>query len=321
MAVHRTIWLITLAALVSAACSSSDPAEPDELRWLAVGDSYSSGEGLPDVEGACANSPSAYAPLLASTTATGPQVEQFVFSACTGAVTDDWPAQLQAWGADQPDQPNLITATFGGNDIGFAEVFMDCIGFDDGVNSLDDVLGLDFDSVAALLLGRGCDIGEDEINGRIDALDPVLVDLYAMMADVVGDEGNVFILGYPAPLAEPESWPFPVCEGVSRGDGETLLRAADRLNDVIADATDSQPNVHFVDVAPAFVGHGRCSDEEWIYGLIDILDIDIPDADDTSGAGVSLIEEARPFHPNQAGHLAMATALDAALQSVFPSRE
>ncbi len=324
-------WLIMLAmttSLVAASCSSSvepeaaigglAPASPHtgpvSLRWLAVGDSYSSGEGLTDVEGRCAMSPSAYGPLVSSASARDWSVDHFVFAACTGAVTADWDTQLDDWkghGLGGGEGPNLITATFGGNDIGFADTLLDCIGFDDGVELLENPSEIDFESATEALFGRGCDISEEEVQSRIDKLRATLESLYESMSDVVGPDGAVFVLGYPAPVADPRQWEGGRCDGISRRDGEMLLRAASRLNEVIRQATEIRANVWFVGVAEDFEGHGRCSGDEWIFGLADSLDTD------NKVAGVPLAETARPFHPNEAGHRAIAAALNRAFDTRF----
>ncbi|MEL7158345.1 MAG: SGNH/GDSL hydrolase family protein [Actinomycetota bacterium] len=297
--------------------TTTAPPPMAPLRWLAAGDSFSSGEGLADADGGCSRSSSAYPDLaraaLAETSAErgeGMTVERFTVMACTGAQTTDWPGQLDAWDAPAP---NLISATFGGNDVGFVGLMADCIGLDDSMALLEDASELDLATAARLLLGRGCDRSEEAINGEIDALGADLSALYGDMAATVGDEGRVFVLGYPAPVADPAEWSTPRCEGVSGTDGRLLRRATDRLNEVIRVATEGHHNVHFVDVAPAFDGHGRCGSDPWLYGLADAVER----VDD--GDRERLVIRARPFHPNPAGHEAMAELLVTAISTTSTS--
>jgi lysophospholipase L1-like esterase len=240
-------------------------------------------------------------------------VERFVFSACSGAVTDDWPAHRDRW---TDGRPNLITATYGGNDIGFTDVVLDCIGVDDGVDVVAELerterlTQIDLGSVADTLLNRGCDLSEAEVQQRIDGLRSRLEALYGEMSDLVGPEGWVLILGYPSPVADPDAWDANRCDGVATDDGRLLRRAAQRLNGVISSSTDVRDNVRFVDVAPVFEGHGRCSGDDWIFGLADSID-----DERTSIGNLPAVETMRPFHPNQAGHRAMAETLRRALDA------
>ena len=104
--------------------------------YVALGDSYSAGEGdgnylagtdtLTDV---CHRSTYAYPELLDQSQGLG----SFNFVSCSGAVTDDYfnnnnegnvePAQLQALSSATKE----VTLTFGGNDIGFGDVLKKCI--------------------------------------------------------------------------------------------------------------------------------------------------------------------------------------------------
>lgn len=290
-------------------------AGPVPIRWLAVGDSFSSGEGLADATGRCSRSPSAFPGLArsaldAAAGEAGPMVERFVAAPCTGARITDWPEQLAEWDSDAP---NLLSATFGGNDVGFVALMADCIGLDDSLELLGDPAEVDLGAAARLLLGRGCDRPEAAINAEIDQIQPALEELYATMAATVGDNGRVFVLGYPAPVADPAGWKVARCDGVSRDDGRLLRRAAERLNDTIEAATAVRPNVHFVDVAAIFDPHTRCSPEPWLYGLRDALE-QVPD-----GSGTRLVVRARPFHPTPDGHEAMAELLLAAISTTSTS--
>ncbi|MEM9614852.1 MAG: SGNH/GDSL hydrolase family protein [Actinomycetota bacterium] len=287
--------------------TTTEPPEP--LRWLAVGDSYSSGEGLDDAVGDCSRSPRAY-PALAAALLTEAEVAGFASTACTAAHSDDWPDQ---WAASTLEEPNLITATFGGNDVGFVDLMIDCLGLDDSMELLSDAGDLSPGELAEAFLSRGCDRTEAEIDEDLAALQPLLEELYADMAEVVGPEGDVVILGYPAPVADPDTWPGSRCDGISADDGRLLRRAADRLNATIEAATDTRANVHFVDVAPSFEGHGRCGAEPWLYGPGDLLQR----VEDEDGSRLTIA--ARPFHPTAEGHEAMALVVASSVDTIVTS--
>lgn len=113
----------------------SQVAGPHE--YVALGDSYSSGEGDPPYEtltdnpgwNVCHRSEVAYPDLLDRELALGP----LAFGACSGAVSDDLftpntanhePAQFTYL---LPDDTRTVTLTIGGDDMGFVEVLEHCI--------------------------------------------------------------------------------------------------------------------------------------------------------------------------------------------------
>ena len=104
-------------------------------NYVALGDSYSSGEGNPPffagTDGPsdyCHRSPQAYSEVLGAHIGSAP-----LFYACSGAVTSDFlttsdgtePPQLTRPGVDST--ADLLTMTIGGNDAGFSSVLKACI--------------------------------------------------------------------------------------------------------------------------------------------------------------------------------------------------
>jgi streptogramin lyase len=113
----------------------SNLAEPDEASYVALGDSYSSGEGDPPFEenagsfDTCHRSQLAYGPLLDGTLGLGPMI----FKACSGGVTDDF---FHPNPGTEPEPPQLswlrqndktVTLTVGGDDAGFVHILEECI--------------------------------------------------------------------------------------------------------------------------------------------------------------------------------------------------
>jgi lysophospholipase L1-like esterase len=108
-------------------------------RYVALGDSYSAGEGLrpfqPGSPGGCDRSPYAY-PLLLTLS----KDVQIDFRACSGAVTSDidlgitggYPAQIDL--LPQPDV-SLVTISVGGNDVIFSDVVKACFIFNDCISA------------------------------------------------------------------------------------------------------------------------------------------------------------------------------------------
>jgi hypothetical protein len=121
------------------------PGPPNGGTYVAFGDSYSAGEGLPPyVQGTdaatnhCHRSPQAYGPLLDADRSLG----TLIFAACSGAVTADLGAPNhegnndQGTGQPEPAQFSRLTAsttaatlTIGGNDVGFTNVIQRCVFF------------------------------------------------------------------------------------------------------------------------------------------------------------------------------------------------
>lgn len=281
------------------ATTTTTEPPPLPIRLLVAGDSYSSGEGLGDAEGRCARSPSAYGPLAARRLAAdGVDVERVVLAACTGATVGNWSGQLDQWDGDAP---NLIAVTMGGNDGGFVPLMADCLGVDDGLEVVGDADDLDLGAAVGLLVNRGCDTSEADVEADTDAVADRLRGLYTSMVEAVGENGEVYVLGYPVPLADPDGWSGPRCDGIARDDARFLRRAAAGLNEAIAEATEVDDRVHFVEVASTFEGHARCSPDPWLFGLEDLIG-----RDDGDRLTLALT---RPFHPTEDGHEAMAELL------------
>lgn len=111
---------------------------PQSAKYVAMGDSYSAGEGVPafevgtDVaasegtENKCHRSRQAYSQILASNPALN--LNRLNFVACSGATISDvlysgqWnePPQIEALSADTA----VVTLTIGGNDVGFGDYLL-----------------------------------------------------------------------------------------------------------------------------------------------------------------------------------------------------
>ena len=117
------------------------PKVSPQPTYVALGDSYSSGEGNPPFEEGtaiggetpdrCHRSATAYGPLLDEADALGPML----FNACSGAVTNDM-FEGNAVNVTEPAQriwvshsTKTVTLTIGGNDAGFRWAIEKCISF------------------------------------------------------------------------------------------------------------------------------------------------------------------------------------------------
>jgi hypothetical protein len=235
------------------------------LIYAALGDSYSSGEGVPpflpgtdvsdpgDTFNMCHRSGNAY-PLLVSWDSPVP-MNLAAFLACSGAetkhITSDsqyWPtqpAQLFALGA-LGIQPDVLTISIGGNDAGFAYVAEQCI----------------FNGETACASAR-----QTMENNIINDLPEQLEDVYEAIRDEVGAATEVFVVGYPHLFPDPVDvetdckWknPFGPDRNITNTELEEMRDLTDLLNDTIEDEVqEAGANFYFVDPRQMFAGRELC---------------------------------------------------------------
>lgn len=238
-----SILSATLAALVmSGVIATAAPAQAATLLLVGMGDSYSTGAGIPPEEpgaGDCQRSTAAY-PLVAAAELgiTGHNV------ACGGAVLADFtatsrrgaPPQIQGvTGAD------LIAFTIGGNDVGGAG----------GV--------LDSSRTTASMTSFAA---------TVEALTPQLLASYAAVAQAAPG-AQIYALGYPdiVPRTQDELQTClgPRAAGLSAAD---IHYNVELLNAAIAAAAASAGAV-FVGTTPGFTGHEMCSAQPYANAPLD----------------------------------------------------
>lgn len=247
---------------------------PTTTKYVAMGDSYSSGEGSIDnyyTDGTtCHRSPDSYSQYLVSSLALSPMN----FVACSGAVTDDLfginaanptePAQLDYVN----DDTEYVTLTIGGNDIGFGEVLKACASSGGGIGygcSSDTALNASLNSRLSALAGTST----ATINGR--DIHSILEVLEAINEESPGVK--IFIGGYPklfgastsnytANTSAPGSYEcIQFGGGFAYSDTQWMNGLANTLNGVISSAVDDAVlagiDATFVP-ANLFDGHGHC---------------------------------------------------------------
>lgn len=359
---HRVLAAIMLAASVVVAPATrpatGEIAPVTGIKWLAMGDSYAAGEGSSgagnsdwsgpktqdDADGACQRSNRAWAPLAYRQINAGPngnvRIAKFRLVACTGAVADtgadgnvptnadgkpnNADAELtEAARLDSTALYDLISLSFGGNDLGFADIIRSCLG------------SLTFDTIRAPV----CDLSDAD--ARLShARDNMKAVLDRMIRQHLTPGGHVLVFGYPLVLADPALWylntlnritpnkpqlPY-VCNGVNSVDGYRLRDLGTKLNRVIADLVDevntnhdhTQPDepsaqpVHFVSVAEGFEPHDLCSGgDEWLNGYAALYDLTRSSRYPPASCHVNIPFRAycrvfRSFHPNDLGQAYMS---------------
>jgi lysophospholipase L1-like esterase len=272
-----------LCALLALA-SPAGAAEP--VSYVALGDSYSSGEGNRPFDGPChraLGNDSAYPRMLPGLVG---YVAEPSFHACTGATIDDILRRPQPRRGDQRTQieyvdtsARLVTLTIGGNDLGFDDIVKQC------------------------LLPGNC--SKWKIAGRVEAglqtIKAQLVGAYTRVRSRMDSGGQLLVAGYPRLFVSRDA----DCKlFISEAEAEWMNSLVTRGNRRIAEATRAARrqagNVSYVDVTERFAGHELCSEEPWLYGFN-------PSPDE------GLIKGS--YHPRRSGQAAYAAAFATLLRS------
>lgn len=264
---------------VAAACGSKAGAgagrpepEPQVGVYVALGDSYTSGAGMPEeVPGsACIQSELAYPRLVAREL--GAELSD---GSCGGATTDNltvpqpqqtgavWPPQLEAV---RPDA-DLVTVSLGFNDEGFFGRLLGCSG-----------------------------VGPNDPTGHpCRTADPELADVPQRTGDRVAavleavakaaPEARLVVVGYPQLVPAIGECPqLGLAEGDLLWERDIIKDLDEQLREVAEDA-----GATYVDVMGASIGHDVCAGEDaWL-----------------SGVGGTPDQRA-PLHPRPLGHQQVA---------------
>lgn len=293
-----------------------------KASWLVLGDSYTSGEGIPgttpdkdlngfyyhgrDCNRATGENTDATAWAIEARRMLSDDFDRPTFVPCTGATTDEAPEQISEAG-DKAGRNSwdLVTLGFGGNNLGFSDVLQDCI---DAPTSWGG-----FNSV-------GCGVTEGELRDRVDKLvstsgptfkgSTSLPELFSIVASRTRNGGDVIVTGYPQLAEEVSRWDrwrkiFGACEGLHDFDVGMLRSVTGYLNEQIAlsvQAADQRYRkrgirFHFADIAndpyefsdEPGSRHGLCSADPWLNGI-------------RTGISDGDIQFERSFHPTQTGH-------------------
>ncbi|GAA1849363.1 SGNH family lipase [Pseudonocardia ailaonensis] len=226
------ILVLLVGALLAGAGTAAAATGP---RYVALGDSYAAGVGAPPdpASGACLRSPAGYPAVLAARV----DASAFTSVACSGATT----AQVlrHQIGAVTRDT-RLVTITVGGNDTGFVPVLARC-------------------STAAT--DSGCD---QAVTAGERVARYVLPSALALVYGAVrwrAPQAKVLVLGYPHLFDENATCGTPLVPDAARR--ARINAGADVLNAAIADSA-RRWGATFVDVRPAFTGHGICGADPWL---------------------------------------------------------
>ena len=217
---------------------------PSSTAWVAMGDSYSSGEGAPpfvagtDVRHGdhCHRSTRAYAEDLRGMPGFPADLR---FVACSGATIADFypgkgqygePGQLSAL----TSQTKLVTLTVGGNDVKFADIAASCV-------VLPDCAATDDVATRALIAHT-------------------IPRLRALYQDVLlrAPRATIYVLGYPRFSSER---PSLLCNGIGSLEARWISRMEDLLNAGIQRdvAQLGGSRLHYVDTSYVLEDGGLCA--------------------------------------------------------------
>jgi chitodextrinase/lysophospholipase L1-like esterase len=299
-------------------------------RYVALGDSYSSGEGAPPFTGAtntandrCHRSTKAYPELILHRAGVPPSVELW---ACSGAeMSDFYNSQQKTVELAQLNHlrgaagaPTLVTLGVGGNDINVKAVAETCTSvpvifivqlnpsFRPNCGGVLDANGAESKRIDALTTG----IDEPPTNQAF-SLPQLYKDVRA-----AAPLARVFVVGYPRVLPAAPSQdcvaqilkedgtgvsfgPFNIDFNIAKRDVEWMNKVLIRLDATIEmDALNA--GLYYVDTEDAFAGHDVCGGQPWAHGLT---------------VDSSLAPSGFSYHPNAQGQAAMAGRVATAIAS------
>lgn len=261
------VWLLVLvtAVVVGPAAGAQDqgdrpggspaPEIADHHFWVALGDSYSSGEGNPpfdagtDVSGnRCHRSPRAWPRLLGADRRL----------ACSGATIDDLFGGQMDVGPDDRGQleqlaeidasatVDAVTLTIGGNDIPFADVIADCY--------------------------KNADCALADINTRINNVGLRLADERGrgalLSVSNAARSATVILVGYPRLFPTDYGDVVANCRrpfnaGFGEAEVQRLNSAASRFDRRLRQAA-GRAGARYVSVLNALDGHELCTSASWV---------------------------------------------------------
>jgi lysophospholipase L1-like esterase len=210
-------------------------------RYVALGDSFSSGEANPPFTGGkCHRSMGAWPSILARGSSV---LELQANLACSGARTK---ALTESYKGQRPQLDELpagaevVTITIGGNDVGFAQVLKNCV-FRNCVRSGRlERARREITELARRLIGV-----YKSVQGRLEA-------------------GQLVVVGYPRlfPLDPSRKR----CVWLTPGEAEQLDRLTGLLDREIHSAA-IKAAADYVSALEALSGHELCTRKSWVYSL------------------------------------------------------
>ena len=325
-------FLSALVLLISACVPLHTAARAEETGGriiVSLGDSYSSGEGLPpyfdwdEPDDVKENSPDWVAhrslnswPSMLELPAVGKMADHWLtnwfFAAASGATTADLAGkqhkeinratkhsvdlapQLDVFGdIGDGQKADYVTVTIGGNDAGFAEIVktaaLHCSYLNP--NSL-------YDRIFSVWV---------EFD-RPDGIRDNLQQAYRNIADRAGDQAAILVAGYPGLLSMKGSALLFDANETQFIDSQ-VSKFNNEIRSLVSDCYIEGLNIYFVSVEEAFYGHEAYTEDPYIHGvIIDPSIFSLSEETDQSNP-----VSAASLHPNVKGAQAYAACVQEAI--------
>ena len=245
-----SLWAVSADGLSLEVCSETSsgrtsctslPRVPTDV--VALGDSYSSGEGAgPYRDGGCHRSDEAWINTVVEQSVGRFRLAKLL--ACSGARVPDLSIPFKGQSAQVsqiPPETDLVTLTIGGNDTGFSEVLTNCV-LQNCVNS-----------------GR-LEEARRDVSRELPRL---LAEAYASVRTRMPAGAELVVVGYPRLL--PNSKEEEDCGWLRSQERRLINQLGAQLNQTIA-AVASAVRARYVDVTDALDGHELCTtNKSWIF--------------------------------------------------------
>ena len=326
---QRSIGILSSALIITTLvvprgrpAPAAAPEAPADGLIVAIGDSYTSGEGVPPFDPAsdrpgineCHRSSQAYPLHLEGSL--GVPVESW---ACSGATTGDlstttvhtdqapWDdpvlevtngMPLSALDRIAPDTP-MVTLTVGGNDLGFSDIVSDCL--------------LGFESCMRHDAHVRLDLATFEGNLRT---------LFSDLGTRLAPTARVLVVGYPrifpaVPVADCDFIPLLPVGTFTLAEQEWANAKTMDLNAVLQSEVERRnqqggPEFTYIDTWGIFTHHNLCWPNPGT-GTLSTSSMYIN--------GVDLVNPEHSFHPTSSGHWAIAGRVSAAVEGRVPMGE
>lgn len=265
------VSMAVVAASLVTASPASAKLSPLPIRGntiLAMGDSYTSGEGNPPFEvgpdgqaAKCHRASTAYPVIAADLTGL-----KATSVACSGAKINDLfsPFKDEQPQIDRMGTADYITISIGGNDL---LAWLYSVVKSENNNLTITATPADLEKLPSI----------SEMRAQVKAIQPRLQDAYKRLQEKSPDS-KIYVVGYPAILSTKagNGCEFSWKQRVAVSYGTSVL------NGMIKDAAKAS-NVRYIDVTNAFDGHELCTYQSYVHGKV---------ADNLSYS----------FHPNVLGH-------------------
>jgi Tol biopolymer transport system component len=272
---------VTLSSSTSERNPTFVPADWSMKHFAVLGDSYSSGEGVPDFisptdTDGCHRSTTAYAEDLTNYPF-GMTLSTYGFQACAGATSSQILSGMNGESAQTgaiTSSDNYVILTVGGNNVGFPTFAYKCVidGCPESGSAYSDVES----SI------------QNDLPGQLDSF-------FSSLSSYVGSK-RVLVLGYPEIL--PPTTASYSCTGLSSGSQTAAKQVEVDLNSAILEAVaDAGSPFEFVaadGTNSPFNGHQLCASDPYFHSVNWV---------DTY-SGVTFGDISYSYHPNAEGQAA-----------------